>query len=243
LGYSILVYDVPNDLDGDWVAHCNDPVPIVDDQSAGVFIGRDGLRHLYFDCNSAWVIPSGDAAGWYFLPAAMDPTSLGEPIAANLSLVYENIHGSRFQPFRVFYWQGSSDILEQLGRQQGQATFIDGGMAEMPVEIPGMVSLVGSLINQPIWGTVWQAIAPTEAPLSVMLHLYGRDPSPDVADGLGYQPASWLPGDIFIQFNNYGDESGSYLESGLYDFTTGERYSFRSELGTESTVRFYPQGN
>jgi len=100
--------------------------------------------------------------------------------------------------------------------------------------------LEGSYINQPYWGSIWQTVTSSEEPLSVMLHLYGQNDSPEVGDGLGYQPNQWMPGDIYIQFNDFGEISGDYLETGLYNFQNNKRYLFEAEQGEQTSVRLYP---
>jgi hypothetical protein len=69
------------------------------------------------------------------------------------------------------------------------------------------------------------------------MHLYGEgDGTPSVADGLGFQGIQWQDGDIFIQYHDFGVIPGDYLETGLYDYTTGERLTI---TGAGDSVRVY----
>jgi hypothetical protein len=240
LGYSILIYNVPADSDGAWLAHCYDPLPIVDEESAEQLVGRDDLRHVYFDCRSTWVLPTGEQPGWYLLPADVDPSSINEAFSENLSLVYTNVNGTRHLPYHIYYWSGADNFIELLTNKQGQITFPDGRPAELPLVINGIAQLEGGMINQAIWGSIWRTVAPTELPLTVLLHLYGGPDSPAVADGLGYQPLQWHPGDIVIQFSDFGVDSGEYLETGLYDFTTGNMFPFDPTGEDNVIARIYP---
>ncbi|HUS94157.1 MAG TPA: hypothetical protein VMZ24_03160 [Patescibacteria group bacterium] len=240
LGYSILIYDVPADSDGAWLAHCYDPLPIFDEASAEMLVGRDDLRHVYFDCRSTWVFPTGEQPGWYLLPADVDPSSIHQIFSENLSLVYTNDKGSHHLPYQVYYWSGTDDVIESLTNNQGQVTFPDGRPAELPLEINGIAQLEGALINPPIWGSIWRTVAPTDLPLTVLLHLYGGPDSPAVGDGLGYQPLQWQPGDIVIQLLENEVDSDKYLETGLYDFITGAKFSFDPPSEDRSIARFYP---
>ena len=79
----------------------------------------------------------------------------------------------------------------------------------------------------------------TEIPLSLLMHLYSDDPLPTVADGLGFSPAQWEPGDIFIQFHDFGTVSARFLETGLYDYTTGERLPLEIGDAEATTVQIH----
>ncbi len=240
LGYSILIYDVPTDSDGAWLAHCYDPLPIFDEASAEMLVGRDNLRHVYFDCRSTWVFPVGDQPGWYLLPADVEPSTILQIFPENLSLVYTNDKGSHHLPYQVYYWSGTDNVIESLTNNQGQVTFSDGRTAELPLEINGIAQLEGALIRPPIWGSVWRTAAPTDLPLTFLLHLYSGPDSPAVGDGLGYQPLQWQPGDIVIQLLDNGVNSGEYLETGVYNFITGAMFPFDPPGEDRSIVRFYP---
>jgi hypothetical protein len=188
----------------------------------------------------AHIIPAGDQPGWYLLPADVDPSSINEAFSENLSLVYSNVNGSLHLPYHVYYWSGADNVIELWTINQGQITFPDGRPAELPLVINGIAQLEGALINPATWGSIWRTVAQTELPLTVLLHLYGGPDSPAVADGLGYQPLQWQPGDIVIQFSDFGVESGEYLETGLYDFTTAKMFPFDPTGEENLIVRIYP---
>ncbi len=99
----------------------------------------------------------------------------------------------------------------------------EGQVVVPPVNVEGTANFLGGLINGSTWGSIWQTESLTEAPLSVLMHLYTDDLLPSVADGLGYQGIQWQPGDLFIQYHDFGDLPGRYLETGLYNYVTGER--------------------
>jgi hypothetical protein len=61
-----------------------------------------------------------------------------------------------------------------------------------------------------------------------------------VGDGLGFVASQWRPGDIIVQYHDFGPAEGEFLETGLYDYTTGERLPFLLDGVTEQAIRIYP---
>lgn len=237
LGYSILLYEVADRLNGKWVGQCLDPVPYLDEMTAEQLVGQDRIRHVYFECRSSWVIPTGGESGWYVLPADIDPQSISDELAKNLQLVFSNWRSPRTQAYNVYYWSGSNDIIDRIVKQTGPLTSIEGLPLDPPLKAKGIVQFLGGLIDETTWGSIWKVEGITEEPLSVLLHLYAGDPSPSVGDGLGYPNIQWQPGDIFIQFRDFESTNGRYLETGLYNYVTGERLPLDS-FG--EVVRVYP---
>jgi hypothetical protein len=73
------------------------------------------------------------------------------------------------------------------------------------------------------------------------MHLYDGSGSPPlVGDGLGFVTAQWRPGDIIIQYHDFDLAEGEFLETGLYDYTTGERLPFLLGGASEPAIRIYP---
>jgi len=232
LGYSILIFEVSTSRTGNWIGQCLDPVAPLDEASAENLVGNQEVRHVYFECRSTWVIPSGDNAGWYILPYDFDPVVISDSLAENLELVYAD------QPdFKLYYWAGPAGIVDELVNQSGPIMTVDGKPLATPAEVGDIVDFLGGLVNEPIWGSIWSTKKQVETPLSVLTHLYGEgDGTPSVADGLGFQGIQWQDGDIFIQYHDFGVIQGNYLETGLYDYTTGERLTI---TGAGDSVRVY----
>jgi len=222
LGYSILIYDVFEAQSGSWIGQCLDPVAFLDESTAAQLVGQDTLRHVYFDCRTSWVIPAGGDPGWYILPPDVDPSSISDHLADNLTQVYANLQSSRTPAYQVYYWSGSDLEIDKIIARSGTIMSTEGRVVLPPVNVEGTANFLGGLINGSTWGSIWQTESLTEAPLSVLMHLYTDDPLPSVADGLGYQGIQWQPGDIFIQYHDFGDLPGRYLETGLYNYVTGE---------------------
>lgn len=241
LGYSILVFDVPNDVEGSWIAHCLDPIALVDEVTAEKLVGRSNLRQVYFDCNSNWVLPGEASPGWYILPLAMNVDMISSILAHDMHWVYAN-QGQGGQPgYQVYYWAGSDTIIDRLNSRVESFTYPDGRPVSPPIAIDLTAQFLGGFKDGRVWGSIWQTGSATGEPLSVLLHLYAEEPNPEVADGLGFQPAQWQPGDIFIQYHNYGEIEGIYLETGLYNFTNGERLPFNEPAENYSSILIYPK--
>jgi hypothetical protein len=239
LGYSILLFDVEANQEGAWVAHCLDPVAAIDKETADALIGHEPARHLYFDCRTSWIIPDGEQSGWYILPAELDVELLSPFIANNLTAMYTDDDGLSTQPYRVYYWSANDDWFDNILSSAGPITMNDGSAPAYPLRIKGVAELLGGLVNEGVWGSIWRLEAPSERPLSVLLHLHGNQETPAVADGLGFLPNQWHSGDILIQYNDFAAMQGTYLETGLYDFTTLERYLIGEGNGATESVYIY----
>jgi hypothetical protein len=72
VGYSIFIYDVVDQLEGQWAAVCYAPVPALEADQIREALGNPDLRLVYFDCRSSWVWPAGAALGWYVVPDDTD---------------------------------------------------------------------------------------------------------------------------------------------------------------------------
>ena len=76
--------------------------------------------------------------------------------------------------------------------------------------------------------TWWQVErVPLTRTLSVMGHLISPEgETVSVADGLGFTPEAWRPGDIIVQRHHFDlPLKGTWLRTGVYNFETGVRWS------------------
>jgi hypothetical protein len=134
LGYSILVYDVQKQKEGQWIAHCLDPVPLVDEQRSELLVDGESLRHVYFDCRQSWVIPSGDGPGWYFVPLDVDPADIDPALGQQLEPVFVN----RSAGYQVYHWPGSIEIVRLAAWDSGEFTRPDGTSVGLPIAVDGL---------------------------------------------------------------------------------------------------------
>ena len=209
LGGSIFIYDVEQQAEGHWIAHCLSPGTILSEADAEQLVGRAGLRHIRFDCGSNWVFPENGASGWYVLP--LDAPLwindwLKEPVA---EIVYRHQANAYGPDYAVVYWPGSSrgPLFADAVRRYAAA---DAG--------PATLWAFGARGRE--WITVWQTGEATAAPLSIQAHLIS-DNEVQVADGLGFPTDQWLAGDWFVQRHTFATP-GHTLETGLYDYLTLE---------------------
>lgn len=207
LGGTVFIYDVTAQAEGDWVAHCAAPGRLLDDAQAEQLLGREGLRHLTFDCRTAWVFPEGP--GWFVLPPG-GANWLGAWLGdGNPPTVYRH-HANAFGPdYAIAYWPGTTP--DAAGGRLRPYVGPGGGPA----------ILRGFGVDGAEWATLWLVTEPTSAPLSVKGHLLAADGTTLVADGLGFTSDQWRPGDWFLQRHLF-DASGDPLETGLYDYITLE---------------------
>jgi hypothetical protein len=241
LGYSILIFDVPQSRDGAWFGQCFDPDPLVDRLTAEQLVGRENLRHFFFDCHNSWVLPAGEDSGWYLLPAGVQPPSIAGTIGDRLDRVYSNALSPSAPAYDVYYWSGAPGAAEELSALSEPVELADGSALEIPLAAADVAQFIGGWEDGDVWASGWRAVSASERPLSVLMHLYAGDAVPAVADGLGYSPVQWMAGDIFIQFQDFGSIEGQFLETGLYEFTNGEPLPFLVAESEVATVRIRPR--
>ncbi|MCB9421588.1 MAG: glycosyltransferase family 39 protein [Ardenticatenaceae bacterium] len=211
IGYSILVYDVPAQAQGEWVAFCSNPAPLLDGETVVQLLGQSEFRSVYFDCRSSWVFPDDGAPGWYILPQ-QESWPIAEQFPDSLKPVYVHDASALEPSYAVWYWDGQADL-------NGWTAVSSSPIATIPV-----ANLMGYTAKQSEWWTIWQVQAETTEPLTIAGHLYGDAPTPLVADGLGFSSEQWQPGDWLVQMHRFEDgENGRYLETGLYNYLTGDR--------------------
>lgn len=211
VGYSILVYDVDHQATGEWLAFCTDPAPLLDGDTAAQLVGQRDLRLVYFDCRSSWVFPDDGTPGWYILPQ-QESWPVAAQFPAHLQPVYVHNASLLESSYAVWYWDGEADLESWTA------------VTDPPVTFGGVADLMGYTANENEWWTIWQAQATPAQPLTIAAHLYGDAPTPAVADGIGYSSEQWQPGDWFVQIHRFeAGMDGRYLETGLYNYLTGDR--------------------
>ena len=237
LGYSILVYDVERADRGTWMAHCLDPAPLLEEDSAREIVGaEEGVtRDVYFDCKESWIFPNGGEPGWYLLPQRAEPWPMVERFRQQLRHVYTHAASEAAPSYDVYYWEGGRALAESLSDQPAAATLPSGAPVDLPVVVEQEQVPTADLLGywrEPLgkmerWTTMWEARTDSAQGLTVAAHLYGDQAAPVVADGLGFTAEQWEPGDVFIQYHTFAvPEAGRYLSTGLYEFSSGDRLPF-----------------
>lgn len=222
VGYSILVYDVPFPASGDWIAFCNNPASLLDEARAAQLLEQDGLRPVYFDCHSSWVFPDDGRSGWYIMPQQAT-WPLAETFPDNLRLIYDHDATELEPSYAVWYWDGRADLTGWTA------------VSPTPIATNSAANLMGYVTQPAEWWTIWQVQATPTGPLTVAAHLYAAEPTPVVADGLGFTSEQWQPGDWLVQMHRFaGVENGRYLETGLYNYLTGQRLADFVQLSQDN---------
>jgi len=208
LGGSIFIYDVEQQAEGHWIAHCLSPGTLLSEADAERLVGRSGLRHVRFDCGSNWVFPENGAAGWYVLPPGQSQWIDQWLSDSQLQVVYQHEANQYGPDYTIVYWPGST----------GEPT-MGGPLRPHTAEMTGPAALRGYGMRANEWVTLWHVSEATTLPLSVQGHLRTADGKALIADGLGYSADQWRPGDWFIQRHTFS-EPGVSLETGLYNYLT-----------------------
>jgi hypothetical protein len=237
LGYSILLYRVADQAAGEWIAHCLDPIPLLDPEEASSLVGQAATRHLFFDCRSTWVIPEAGQPGWYILPLGYSSWSLATLDVDEAVTVYSHTATKSAPSFDILYQDGSRVSVQT----QGEITQQDGSLIDLPIAFGNTAWLVGYSMQEAAWWTVWQVLEPDDETLSITAHFYGDEPTPIVADGLGFSSEQWQKGDLFIQAHAYAPGVHvRFLETGLYNYLTGEPVAVSGYDSAGDRVRLYP---
>lgn len=221
---AILVYDVPRRPDGQWVAQCAAPLAPLEPEAVAEGFGRDGLRLVYFDCQSSWVYPA-NAPGWYVVGSQAKPSALPRP----LSIEFRTGGLSQGPHFTVYRLEASPDF-SGLSRPD-----VDAQGAE--VRIGPLVSLGYTLDRtrvapgqSAVLTTYWQVAAGMGRPASLMAHLDAPDGRVIAnGDGLGMPVENWQPGDVIVQRHTlaipHGTPPGTYqVRTGVYTLDDLSRF-------------------
>lgn len=240
IGYSILVYQVVEQATGTWIAHCLDPAPLLDQETAAHLVGQTQIRHVYFDCHTSWVFPNNAQAGWFVVPQQAEAWPLLSQFPNNLRVVYSHSATRDTPSYEVHYWNGRIDPSAQL--ITGSSAIVgEDNVVAVPVAIGETLQLEGYRADGQNWWTVWRVLSQAQGQLSIAAHLYTAAPSPAVADGLGFSSDQWQPGDVFVQIHRFNStEHAFYLETGIYNYLTGERLPISAESSGAGALRLYP---
>jgi hypothetical protein len=137
-----------------------------------------------------------------------------------LTRVYRHRASETGPDFDIYYWSGDDPGGAFAGVE---AVTVDGSPVLLPAPFGDVAALEGARAGDSEWQTLWHVLAPTDRLLSVQAHLVAADGTRQVADSLGYTADQWQAGDRFIQRHAFGEDAPpGELESGLYDYTSGE---------------------
>jgi hypothetical protein len=224
LGGSVLVYDVEEQRQGQWVAQCLDPTPLLTSEDVQNLLGSPDLRHLSFDCQQAFVLADGGSPGWFILPQAdawWFLKHISPPVSDKLQLVYRHQATAGSPSFDVYYWIGADGGALSEGWLR-EAKLPDGKAVRLPYAPNEIAQLEGYQIDGEQWLTLWSVTSQAPEPLSLRAHLYTEEALPPLAgDSLGFSSEQWREGDRIIQrFIFPGESTAIGLETGMYNYQT-----------------------
>ena len=229
VGYSIFIYDVVDQLEGQWAAVCYAPVPALEADQIRDALGNPDLRLAYFDCRSSWVYPAGTAPGWYVIPGGTDGPTIVSTYCDDAQIVFHGRRTSKRLGLTVYWRERAGSPFVRLAALEGsddQPRFADVarflGYEVDPIgPAPG-----GTLTSR----TYWEVLNRPDFPLSVMAHLVDAQGTlVAVADGLSFPMENWQKGDVFAQIHVFTLPSSHTptlpysLNVGLYRLDTMER--------------------
>jgi hypothetical protein len=205
-------------------------------------LGRDSLRNVYFDCRSSWVIPDDGRPGWYILPQQESQTWFGgRAFPGHFHRVFTHAPGLLGPSYDIYYWDGEIKVAATLAGSSDAVSLPGDNSINLPLLVGDTARLLAYRVKEGTWSTIWQVQSATAEPVTVAGHLYTDASSPAVADGLGYTSEQWQPGDVFIQHHTFDSTlSGRFLETGLYNYLTGERLTFAGSGHNGTFIRLWP---
>jgi hypothetical protein len=208
-------------------------------------LGRDELRVVSFDCSHSWVVPAGEAPGWYLVPLSRDgPDAPAADFIDESEIVFHE-RGLGDIPSYTLYRVDEPFASEHLALTHEAWSSPALAPAEagtlnalsMPVNLDETIEYLGYQVSGEEVRpgdtveitTVWHVLSrPEDFALSLFAHLVHSGGSISVGDALGYPAIQWMPGDLFVQRSELvvpADASPGrcWIQAGIYSLATGER--------------------
>lgn len=217
LGYALFLYRVEPRPAPRWGALCTDAAAALSPEALRAGLGRLDLRVVYVDCSQTWVSLAPDLPGVLALPPEAEP-----PPGAALDVPARQADG---RPLYNLYRLETAPAPEHP-----LAATLDGPLDFVGYSVFRTPSRSGE--GMEMW-TFWRVKERPTRPLSLMGHLLGPDGTPvAVADGMGFPPEFWEPGDLIVQRHRFSIPAdappGEYtLATGAYWLDTMERWGVK----------------
>ncbi|MBC8263252.1 MAG: glycosyltransferase family 39 protein [Anaerolineales bacterium] len=248
IGYSIFIYEVGGEeagATGSVVCLSDVSLDELDAEARALTVEREAIRLIRFDHRTGFLLPSEGQEVSYVVPDAF-------PFSSTLQQRFQQdselLHVAEDRSYAVYRLASRDALAEKLASvQQSSAVywspaveFVPGDPQEWrhplapPVNFNHQVVLLGYEYVPAKPGTIelltyWQVLELTEPPLAIFVHLLDAHSTVMGAyDGLSISPASWEPGDVFIQWHTLSVEptapAGEYqVELGFYSPATMQR--------------------
>ncbi|RME31892.1 MAG: phospholipid carrier-dependent glycosyltransferase [Thermoflexia bacterium] len=217
LGYALFLYRVKPRPAPRWAALCTDAATALSPDALRAGLGRPDLRAVYVDCSQTWVSLTPGPPGVLALPPETDP-----PPGAALDVPARRPNG---RPLYTLYRLETAPAPEHplTVALDGPLEFVGYSVFRNPYSV---VRSPYSVVRSPtpdagveLW-TFWRVKERPTRLLSLMGHLLGPDGAPvAAADGMGFPPEFWEPGDLIVQRHRFSVPADIPL--GEYTFATG----------------------
>jgi len=250
IGYSIFVYQVGGEeAEAIRSVVClSDDVPLneLDAEARALTVEREGVRLIRFDHRTGFLLPAEGQEVSYVVPDVFPFSSALQQRFQQDSELVHVAEGGSYAVYRLvsrsamagklasvqqsseIYWSPAVEFpigdLQEWGHPLSppvnfnqQVAFL--GYEYIPAESPSTIELL----------TYWQILHTAEPPLAIFVHLLdAHSVVVGSYDGLSVSPASWEPGDVFIQWHRLSVEptmpAGEYqVELGFYSPATMQR--------------------
>ncbi|MDY7041024.1 MAG: glycosyltransferase family 39 protein, partial [Chloroflexota bacterium] len=253
IGYSIFIYEVGSQ--GEAAAEsvvCLSGVRLneLDSEARTLTVDKGAVRLKWFDHQTSFLLPTEGQRASYVVPEVFH---FSPDLRQRFHRDSEPLYVSQDESYTVYHLASRSALTEKLASVQRDSAiywspaveFVPETIQESlhpltpPVNFNHQVAFLGyEYVSETLpiapQGTLelltyWQVLKPATPPLSIFVHLLDAHSAVVGAyDGLSVSPASWEPGDIFIQLHSLSIApdvpSGEYqVELGFYSPDTMQR--------------------
>jgi hypothetical protein len=214
LGHALFLYRVEPRPAPRWAAICTDAAAVLSPDALRAGLGRPDLRVVLVDCSQTQVFLAPGPPGVLALPAETEP-----PPGAALDVLARQADG---RPLYNLYRLETTPAPEHplAATLDGPLDFVGYSIFRIPAPPD---------VGVEMW-TFWRVKERPARPLSLMGHLLGPDGVPvAVADGMGFPPEFWQPGDLILQRHRFSVPEKALLgeytpATGAYWLDTMERW-------------------
>jgi len=249
IGYSIFIYQVGGEAAEAIrsVVCLSDDVRLneLDAEARALTVEREGVRLIRFDHRTGLLLPAEGQEVSYVVP---DVFSFSSTLQQRFQQDSELLHVAEDGSYAIYRLASRDALAEKLASVQQSSEiywspavdFPTGDLQEWghpllpPVNFNHQVAFLGYEYIPESSSTIelltyWQVLHTADPPLAIFVHLLdAHSVVVGSYDGLSISPASWEPGDVFIQWHRLSVEptipAGEYqLELGFYSPATMQR--------------------
>ena len=253
IGYSIFIYEVVRqEAEATESVVCLSDVRLneLDSETRALTVEKEAARLKWFDYHTSFLLPPEGQEVSYIVPGVFP---FSPALRQRFRQDTELLHVSDSESYAIYRLTGRNALAKKLAAVQRRSTIYWSPAVEFvpedpqglrhplapPVNFNHQVAFLGYEYipaELPITSngtiellTYWQVLQAANPPLAIFVHLLdAHSVVVGAHDGLGVSPASWEPGDVFIQWHSLSVEpaapAGEYqVELGFYSPVTTQR--------------------